>query len=233
MSAMLTLQKIKDKDPCNSWWATILAKHGKNPDYNKEFPLIDILNGDSGRRHTLWALRCVDIIYGYRMAIACAKHIKSFIDDAKLYSALILAEQHINGTITKDALQSYGKRNNIHDIFRAASQAMYESHCKLEAQRKKSRPWLEAVQNEFDYLQITNNVLTARSCAYNCAILIYNAASDEFHHWRTLDKLVGSIQYAKSTSVYADGGNNKVTFSTPKEKYDDYQTDIMRQVLVW
>ena len=58
MPVMITLQKIRDANPCTSGWEKLLkSKGGTDADYSAEFPLADVLDSN-GLHETLWCLRC-------------------------------------------------------------------------------------------------------------------------------------------------------------------------------
>lgn len=108
MPVMITLQKIKDRHPCSSWWKKLLkAKGGTTADYAAEFPLSDVLD-INGLDDTLWCLRCLPKHNNlWRLyAVWCARQVQHLMTDKRSIDALDVAERRARGLATEAELDA-------------------------------------------------------------------------------------------------------------------------------
>ena len=103
---MITLNRIRAYDPCNSGWSKLLAAKGKTKADDEEFPLADILETND-LDDCLWALRCTpkDTHHLWRkFAVWSARQVEHLMEDERSKAALNVAWQHSNGEATDDEL---------------------------------------------------------------------------------------------------------------------------------
>jgi hypothetical protein len=98
----ITLQKIRDKDPCTSGWEKLLkSKGGTTADYSAEFPLSDVLDSN-GLDDALWCLRCLpehDNLWRL-YAVWCARQVQHLMKDQRSIDAIDVAERYARGMAT-------------------------------------------------------------------------------------------------------------------------------------
>ncbi len=98
----ITLQKIKDANPCADGWATVLkSKGGTKADMRAEFPLTDIIESN-GLDDALWCLRCLpeyDSLWR-KYAVWCARQVQHLMTDQRSIAALDVAEHYADGMAT-------------------------------------------------------------------------------------------------------------------------------------
>lgn len=95
----ITLQQIKDCDPCESGWLKILAAQG--PDMDKPFPLLAALDSN-GLYDTLWAFRCLPEHANLwrKYSVWCARQVQHLMTDARSINALNVASLYCDGLAT-------------------------------------------------------------------------------------------------------------------------------------
>lgn len=102
----ITLQKIKDKHPCEDSWRKVL-KANKDRDFNEEFSLVSILDSnDLG--DTLWCLRCLpdfDNLWR-KLNVWCARQVEHLLTDERSKRALDVAWRYSEGEATKEELDA-------------------------------------------------------------------------------------------------------------------------------
>jgi hypothetical protein len=104
----ITLQKIRDAQPCEAGWKTLLkAQGGTGADYSAEFPLSDVLD-INGLHDTLWCLRCLPEHNNmWRLyAVWCARQVQHLMKDQRSIDALDVAERHARGLATDAELSA-------------------------------------------------------------------------------------------------------------------------------
>ena len=104
----ITLQKIRDAQPCEDGWKKLLkSKGGATADYAAEFPLSDVLDSN-GLHDTLWCLRCLpehDNLWRL-YAVWCARQVQHLMKDQRSIDALDVAERHARGLATDAELSA-------------------------------------------------------------------------------------------------------------------------------
>jgi len=116
----ITLQKIRDANPCTSGWEKLLkSKGGTTADYSAEFPLSDVLDSND-LADTLWCLRCLPEHNNlWRLyAVWCARQVQHLMTDQRSIDALDVAERHARGLATDAEL--YAACNAARDAARDA-----------------------------------------------------------------------------------------------------------------
>ncbi len=117
----ITLQKIRDQDPCTSGWEKLLkAKGGTTADYAAEFPLSDVLDSND-LADTLWCLRRLpehDNLWRL-YAVWCARQVQHLMTDKRSIDALDVAERYARGLATEAEL--YAARDAAWAAARAAA----------------------------------------------------------------------------------------------------------------
>lgn len=143
----ITLQAIKDADPCCEGWNLVLKSRGPNPDYATEFPLADIITSNC-LEHAIWALRCVDKIYAKRFAIECAKMVLHLMKDQRSIDAVAMAERYVDGHATLgEFIESRRNAAAYADAAAAAAACAAYAAAAAAAARTKARKEMRAKQN--------------------------------------------------------------------------------------
>ena len=105
---MITLANIKSHDPCTSGWKKLLeSKGGTKADYNKPFPVSDILVSND-LADTLWVLRCLpehDKLWR-KFAWWCATQVVHHTDDDSVQECLDVVERYCDGLANDDELKA-------------------------------------------------------------------------------------------------------------------------------
>ena len=104
MSMMITisLNEIKEQDPCKSGWKKVLkSKGGTKADMDAQFPLTDILKSND-LDDTLWCLRCRPEHSNLwrKFAVWAARQVESQMADERSRNALDVAWRHSDGEAT-------------------------------------------------------------------------------------------------------------------------------------
>jgi len=103
---VITLQQIKDNDPCPEGWDLVLAANGgPEADYNKEFLVSSILESNS-LNDTLWVLRCLpehDLLWR-KYAWFCASEVKHLSDDPRVEECLDVVNRYCAGEASDEEL---------------------------------------------------------------------------------------------------------------------------------
>jgi len=117
----ITLQNIKDCNPCKSGWEKLIAsKGGDAADMSAEFPVTDILNSND-LDDCLWALRCLpehDNLWR-KYAVWCARQVQHLMADQRSINAMDVAWRHSEGLATDDELAA--ARGDAWDAARGAA----------------------------------------------------------------------------------------------------------------
>ena len=104
---MITLQQIKDNDPCAGGWRKVLkANGGKSADFSKPFPVSSIIDSNA-LEDTFWALGCLpehDLLWR-RYALWCALQVKDNTEDPRVHECLETVERFCDGEATEDELE--------------------------------------------------------------------------------------------------------------------------------
>ena len=100
-----TLNKIKEHNPCEQGWNSLLNALGKTTADDEPIELSFILESN-GYNDALWALRAVD---GYDreirlFAVWCARQVQHLMTDERSINALDVAERFANGEATSNEL---------------------------------------------------------------------------------------------------------------------------------
>lgn len=106
----ITLQKIKDSDPCTDGWKKVLkARGGISANYGEEFPLSLILESND-LDDTLWATRCLPEHSSLwrKYAVWCVFQVRHLMTDRRSSDALDVAWRHSDGLATDDELAAAG-----------------------------------------------------------------------------------------------------------------------------
>ena len=104
---ILTLNKIREQDPCTGGWKKLLRSLGKTTADDDALPLLAVLNSN-GLDDALWCLRAVD---GHEkeirlFAVWCARQVQHLVTDPRSIDALDVAEQFAHGKATQAELDA-------------------------------------------------------------------------------------------------------------------------------
>ena len=102
-----TLNKIREKSPCQEGWEKLLKHLGKTKADDEPLSLLTILDSN-GLDDALWCLRAVD---GYKkeimlFAVWCARQVQHLMTDKRSIDALDVAERFASGQATSDELDA-------------------------------------------------------------------------------------------------------------------------------
>ena len=100
---MITLQQIKDKEPCLSGYRKVLKANG--PDLDKPFPVSSILESNN-LDDTLWVLRCLpeyDLLWR-KFNWWCASQVVDNADSEEAGKCLEIVERYCEGNATDEEL---------------------------------------------------------------------------------------------------------------------------------
>jgi hypothetical protein len=103
---MITLQQIKNADPCEGGWKKVKkANGGTKADMSKAFPLSSILDSND-LEDTLWALQCLPEYHWLwrKFAVWCARQVQHLMTDHRSIDALDVAWRHSDGLATDEEL---------------------------------------------------------------------------------------------------------------------------------
>ena len=105
---MITLQQIKDHDPCRDGWEKVLeANDGKNADFSKPLPASSILESND-LEGTLWVLRCLpehDNLWR-KFAWWCANEVGYLSNDERVNYCLNVVWKHSEGLADDEELDA-------------------------------------------------------------------------------------------------------------------------------
>ena len=104
---LISLQQIKDKNPCTDGWKTLLKSKNKTKSDNELFPLSDVLESN-GLEDTLWCLQCVpeyDNLWR-KFAWCCAKQVLHNTNDKRVSDCLDVVWEFTEGNATIEELRS-------------------------------------------------------------------------------------------------------------------------------
>jgi len=105
---MITLQQIKDNDPCTDGWRKVLkANGGRSADFSKPFPVSSILDSNN-LEDTFWVIRFLpehDLLWR-RYALWCALQVKDNTKDLRVHECLKTVERFCNGEATEEELSA-------------------------------------------------------------------------------------------------------------------------------
>ena len=116
----VTLNAIREHDPCAEGWKKLLAHLGKTQADDEPLPLLTILESN-GPDDAIWALRALsdaDMPKARLFAVACARDVQHLMTDPRSIAALDVAERHAKGEATGDELSA--ARDAAQDAARAA-----------------------------------------------------------------------------------------------------------------
>ena len=100
-----TLNKIRDHSPCKDGWKRLLKYLNKTEEDDEELKIETIIKSN-GVDDAIWCLSTVD---GYDkeihlFAIFCARQVQHLMKDSRSIKALDVAEDYINGKVTREEL---------------------------------------------------------------------------------------------------------------------------------
>ena len=107
MSALITLNKIKARNPCEDGWKKLLTYQCKTKSDDEEFPLADVLKSN-GFDDALWCVRCLpEHNKKWRLlAVKFARQAQHLMTDQRSIQALDIAEKHARGDASDDELKA-------------------------------------------------------------------------------------------------------------------------------
>jgi len=105
----ITLNKIREHEPCTHGWRKLLAHLNKTQADDEPLALATILQSN-GLDDAIWCLRAVD---GHEKemrlyAVWCARQVQHLMKDPRSLAALDVAERHAHGQATDDELAAAG-----------------------------------------------------------------------------------------------------------------------------
>jgi hypothetical protein len=100
-----TLNKIRDKSPCENGWKKLLTHLGKTKADDEPLEITEILDSN-GLDDALWCLRAVE---GHDReirlyAVWCARQVQHLMTDKRSLDAIDVAERFANGSATQAEL---------------------------------------------------------------------------------------------------------------------------------
>ena len=102
---MITLQEIRDNNPCKTGWEKVLsANGGVCADMNKSFELSTILESNDFD-DCMWALRCKPEHKNFfiKLAVVFADEVSHLMSDERPKTALDIAWQYSEGLVDQNA----------------------------------------------------------------------------------------------------------------------------------
>ena len=102
----VTLNAIREHDPCACGWKNLLAHLGKTQADEEPLPLLTILESN-GFADAIWAMRALsdaDMPKARLFAVACARDVQHLMADPRSIAALDVAERYANGLATEAEL---------------------------------------------------------------------------------------------------------------------------------
>ena len=102
---MITLQEIRDNNPCKTGWGKVLsANGGVGADMNKSFELSTILESNDFD-DCMWALRCKPEHKNFfiKLAVVFADEVSHLMSDERTKTALDIAWQYSEGLVDQNA----------------------------------------------------------------------------------------------------------------------------------
>ena len=132
---MITLQEIRDNNPCKTGWEKVLsANSGVCADMNKSFELLTILESNDFD-DCMWALRCKPEHKNFfiKLAVVFADEVSHLMSDERPKTALDIAWQYSEGLVDQndtaardaaaDAAAAYAAAAAARDAARTAAYA--------------------------------------------------------------------------------------------------------------
>jgi hypothetical protein len=108
MTCCTTLNRIREKIPCESGWTKLLRHLGKTKADNELLPFSVIVESN-GLDDALWCCRSVDYDRVWRLyAVWCARQVQHLMTDAPSIAALDAAQDYAIGLATRYALAAAG-----------------------------------------------------------------------------------------------------------------------------
>ena len=107
MTIMVTLQQIKDNNPCKGGWATVLtANGGTKADFNKSFPVSSIIDSND-LDDAFWTLRCLPEynLLWRKFAWWCATSVVHLTTDVRVAECLEVVSRYCEGLATDEELE--------------------------------------------------------------------------------------------------------------------------------
>ena len=105
---MITLQEIRDNNPCKTGWEKVLsANGGVCADMNKSFELSTILESNDFD-DCMWALRCKPEHKNFfiKLAVVFADEVSHLMSDERPKTALDIAWQYSEGLVDQNAARA-------------------------------------------------------------------------------------------------------------------------------
>ena len=102
-----TLNKIRDKHPCDKGWVKLLEALGKEEADDEPISLESILHSN-GIEDALWATRTLpEHSKKWRLyAVWCARQVQHLMTDERSIAALDMAEAYANGLVSDTELEA-------------------------------------------------------------------------------------------------------------------------------
>jgi hypothetical protein len=107
MSIEITLNQIRERDPCRDGWGRLLRAKGETSADDEPFPLSDVLDSN-GLGDCLWCLRCLpehDRLWR-KYNVWCARQVEHLMTDERSKYALEVSWRHSDGLTTDEELSA-------------------------------------------------------------------------------------------------------------------------------
>ena len=105
MTCCTTLNRIRNKGPCDDGWKKLLRHLGKTKADDEPLPFAVIVESN-GMDDALWCCRSVDYDRVWRLyAVWCARQVQHLMTDARSIAALDVAQDFASGLTTRDQLE--------------------------------------------------------------------------------------------------------------------------------